>query len=737
MTPQARVAVRTALLVSLATSFFSGTAPGAVATPTTPATPALPTTPRRPAEDSFHGQIVREEYRWLEDWSSPEVRDWSDAQNAVTRAFLDAIPERPTIFKRVTQLTQSISPLYYGLEFRGRALFALKDQPPRQQALLVRLASANDTTSEKVLVDPNALDPSGGTSIDFFAPSPDGSKVAVSMSKHGTEDGTVYVYDARTGARLDDEVPRVNGGTAGGSVAWNADGTGFWRTRYPSPGERPEEDLEFYQQVYFHRLGTPASEDSYVLGREFPKIAEIVLRADDDGRHVLVNVFNGDGGEHGFWLAGPDGRFREITRFADQVVNAAFGTDALYMLSRKDAPNGKILRLTLADALADGPALEHARVLVPEAKTAIVGFVPTETRLYVEDIVGGPSAVRVFDRHTGKLIEQVPIPPVSSVGGLVKTTGDEILIETESFTDPDRWWRYDDRSTKLEPTALVLHSPADYSDTEVRREFAVSRDGTRVPVNILFKKGTRFDGSAPCILYGYGGYGISQRPTFSASRRLWIEQGGIFVVANIRGGGEYGDSWHRAGNLIKKQNVFDDFAACAQYLIDRKYTRRDKLAIQGGSNGGLLMGAMITQHPELFRACVSSVGVYDMLRVELSPNGLFNVTEYGTVKDPEQFKALYGYSPYHHIVEGTRYPAILMTTGANDPRVEPWHSRKMIARLQAASTSGEPILLRTSASTGHGGGTPLTLRNEQIADVYTFLFKLLGVPYREVAKPLP
>jgi len=368
---------------------------------------------------------------------------------------------------------------------------------------------------------------------------------------------------------------------------------------------------------------------------------------------------------------------------------------------------------------------------VPESETAIVGMVAGDSRLYLQEIVGGPSQLRIFNATSGRLRGLVPIPPVASIGGLVRTTGNELLIQTQSFTEAGRWWRLDPMRGDLVPTALRLRSPADYSDTEVRREFAVSKDGTRVPINILMRKGTRLDGSSPCLLTGYGGYGISQTPVFSSSRRLWLEQGGIFVVANIRGGGEYGDAWHRAGNLTRKQNVFDDFAACAQYLIDHQYTRRERLAIQGGSNGGLLMGAMITQHPELFRAVVSSVGLYDMLRVELTPNGEFNVTEFGTVKNPEQFKALFDYSPYHHVVDGTRYPATLMLTGANDPRVDPWQSRKMIARLQAASASEGPILLRTSGDTGHGGGTPRNARNEQLADIYAFLFKVLGMSYRQ------
>ena len=616
-------------------------------------------------------------------------------------------------------------------------MFALKDSPPRQQSLLVALTSARDTSAERVIVDPNRLDPSGETTIDFFVPSLDGSKVAVSLSKGGTESGTVYVFDAATGKRLTDEVPRVNGGTAGGSVAWNGDGSGFWRTRYPAKGERPEPDLPFFQQVYFHRLGTPESADRYAAGKDFPKIAEVALLTSDDGRFVVADVRNGDGGQHGFWLARPNGAFRRIAAFEDGVVGAGFGSGgALFLLTRHASLNGQILSVSPAAALVSSQPLAQARVVVPASSTAIEGFVPTRSRLYVRDIVGGPSEVRVFDLPSGRARPKLPIPPVTTVVAMTPTTGDEIVLETTSFTEPARWWLVDPKTERLETTPLQLHSPADYSDTEVRRELVVSADGTKVPLNILMKKGTRLDGSAPCILYGYGGYSISQQPGFSASRKLWIEQGGVYAIANIRGGGEYGEAWHRAGNLTKKQNVFDDFAACARWLVEHKYTRRERLAVQGGSNGGLLMGAMITQHPDLFHASVSSVGIYDMLRVELTSNGAFNVTEFGTVKDPDQFRALRAYSPYHNVKDGAAYPAVLMTTGANDPRVDPWQSRKMVARLQAATSSGNPILLRTS-TTGHGIGAPRNVRNAQLADIYAFLFKVLAIPYKESGKALP
>ena len=308
--------------------------------------------------------------------------------------------------------------------------------------------------------------------------------------------------------------------------------------------------------------------------------------------------------------------------------------------------------------------------------------------------------------------------------------GDELLFSNVSFVDPPAWYHFDPRTGKTEKTALATPSPVEFSDVEVVREFAASNDGTKVPLNIIRPKSAKLDGSNPCLVTGYGGYGISLSPSFRATNRVLLDQGFIIVVANLRGGGEFGEAWHLAGNLTRKQNVFDDFAAVLRHLIDRGYTKPERLAIIGGSNGGLLMGATLTQHPELVKAVVSIVGIYDMLRVERSPNGAFNIPEFGTVKDAEQFQALYAYSPYHHVIDSTNYPAILLLTGANDPRVDPMQSRKMTARLQSANGSKTPILLRTSGNTGHGAGTPLSEQIDKQSAIDTFLFRQLGIKFR-------
>ncbi len=681
-----------------------------------------PAAEKKPVFNEYQGTKVEDDYHWLENDDDAAVKAWSDAENTRTRAYLDGLSGRSAIEKQLTAWYAKTSPNYSAIVARPKKLFALKFQPPKQQPMLVTLASADDLKSEKVLVDPNKIDSKGTTAIDWFEPSLDGTKVAVSLSKGGSEDGTLHFFDAAAGKELGDTIAHVQYPTAGGSAAWNADGSGVYYTRFPRKGERPADDLNFYQQVYFHKLGTPDSKDTYAIGKDFPRIAEIKLESSYDGKYVLATVANGDGGDFAHYLLGPDGAWKQITQFSDQVKLARLGRDnALYLLSRAGAPRGKILRLSL-----ETPELSKAVEIVPASEAVVQQIEPAADALYVVDLLGGPSQVRRFDLD-GKNAATIPIPPISNVQELVAQDDGSLLFKDLSYTEPPAWFKVGADQSEPEKTALVSTSPVSFADIEVTREFATSKDGTRVPLNIMHRKGMTFDGNNPTLLYGYGGYGISMSPSFDFTRRLWFDRGGVYVVANIRGGGEFGEEWHKAGNLTNKQNVFDDFAAAAQYLIEKKYTNSNKLALMGGSNGGLLMGALITQHPDLMRAVVSAVGIYDMLRVELAPNGAFNVTEFGTVKNPDQFKALFAYSPYHHVTDGTKYPAILMMTGANDGRVAPYHSRKMTARLQEANKSEHPILLRTSTSAGHGIGTALSERIKQQADIYSFLFAQLGM----------
>lgn len=723
--------------IALLTSCGGAAPPVEEPVPTPVAEPAAtpsgpPVAEVRPVTNTYHGVDVVDPYQWLEDPSDPEVRAWSDAQNAWARQYLDALPGRETIGARVRAILTSAVRSHRDVTPAGGRFFALEHRPPREQPFIVVMSSLDDPDGARVLVDPTAIDESGAVAIDWFVPSPDGTKLAVSLSRGGSERGDVHVYDVESGQATGEVVERVQNGTAGGDLAWLPDGSGFFYTRYPRPGERPAEDEGFYQQLYFHQLGTPVAQDRFELGTGFPRIAEIQLQMHEPSGRLLASVQNGDGGELAQYLRERDGTWRQFADFDDGIVQVSFGTqDDLYVVSRNGAPRGKILRVPIRTL-----DVARARVIVPEGEDSIVTefwglpmLIATRTRLIVAYQLGGPSEIRIFDLQ-GRPRRQPELPPVSAVRALVPLGGEQVLFRLESFVQPAAWVRLEASRGGTEVTALRETSPVDTSNWEVRRELATSRDGTRVPLNIIMPRGLTLDGSHPCIANGYGGYGVNIEPRFRPLNDLYLSSGVIYVVANLRGGAELGEAWHQAGALTNKQNVFDDFVAVINFLIENRYTSRERLAIIGGSNGGLLMGATMTQHPELVRAVVSFVGIYDMLRVELSPNGAFNVTEFGTVTNEEQFRALHAYSPYHHVEDGTRYPATLFLTGANDPRVEPWHSRKMTARLQAAQGGDAPILLRTSDTSGHGMGTALSEEIAELTDVLSFLFAQLGVEPR-------
>jgi prolyl oligopeptidase len=662
---------------------------------------------------------------------------WTAAQNASTRAFLDALPSYEAVRRRAGGIAKAESVAWgrvsHGAGFEGpqragAAYFVLKHEPPKQQPFLVALADLDDTSDTRVVVDPNTVDETGATTIDWFVPSPDGRLVAVSLSSHGTEQGTLHLFDTASGELVDVTILRVHGGTAGGSLAWAGDSSRFWYTRAPSPGERPDEDLAFFQEVWHHVVGGPLDRDHVDQPGPVadPRIVEHYLHASPDGRWVMDRTQKGDGGEWQVFLRPQTGGgWWQVADIADKCVGATFGGDGetLYLLSRAGSPRGEVLRL----ALGQGTTVAQAETVQPATDATIESLVATASRLWIADIDGGPSGLRVCDPDGSNLCA-VDVPPVSAVASLGALDAQEVVFAIESFTRPRAWWRAGDDASPRR-TALADETPFDLSWYDVRREFATSADGTRMPMTMVAAPGTPRDGSAPAILTAYGGFGISLKPQFDPTRLLWLEQGGVLVVANLRGGGEYGEEWHHAGRLTAKQNVFDDFAACARHLVASGVTSTERLGIMGGSNGGLLMGAMLTQHPDIARVVVARVPVTDMLRAELHPNGAFVSTEYGTVQDREQFKALLAYSPYYNVRDGIAYPATLITGGEFDPRVDAYHPKKMAARLQAATSGDEPILLRVESG-GRGIGSSLDEAVAELTDIYAFIFDRLGINYR-------
>ncbi|WP_222436184.1 prolyl oligopeptidase family serine peptidase [Rubripirellula reticaptiva] len=687
-----------------------------------------PSTPTSPTADSYHGVKVQDNYRWLEDWSDPKVKAWSEAQNAYARQTLDALPNVEAIRERVTEIMSDESISYGDLHFASGKYFAIKKQPPKEQSFLITFGDLQSPDQATVLFDPNVIDTKGTTSIDWYEPSPDGKLVAISISTGGSEVGNVSILDTSSGKQVFEVVPRVNTGTAGGDLAWTPSSDGFYYTHHPRPGERDESDLNFYQQLFFHKLGTDSATDRFELGKDFPRIAEIEVEVNHSTGLVLCNVQDGDGGQFSHFIRSPSGSWVKLSHFGDKLVQATFEPNgSVLAITRENAAKGRVIRLPdpVNEPNKQLPVIgENNDTVVTSFYRAPPSLLATQDRIYVTYQLGGPSEIRVFD-HDGQQLAAPKQLPISSVGGLEHLTDNDVLFSNASYVQPTQWLRFDASNNKTIRTALSSQSKVGFSDVAVSREFATSKDGTQIPVNIIRPKSTTNAG--PLVLYGYGGYGINLTPGFNAANKVLLEQGVTYVVANIRGGGEYGEQWHLDGNLTNKQNVFDDFHAAAKYLIEKGYTTSEQLAIMGGSNGGLLMGAMLTQHPDLAKCVVSSVGIYDMLRVELSPNGSFNIPEFGTVKDPKHFNALRAYSPFHNVRDGVEYPATIFFTGANDPRVDPMQSRKMTARMQAANPGGAPVLLRTSANSGHGGDTGLSQRIEESVDRNAFLFYHLGV----------
>lgn len=714
----------------IAAALLAATAVGAAS----PNLPLAPVFPAGKAVDTIHRVQVRDPYRGLENSADPKVQAWSDAENARTRAYLDALPGRDAIAAKIRRIVTSTSPFWGGLQARGNAVIASYHDPAKQQPSIVVMDANADPKSMRTLLDPNVLDPSGHTAIDWFVASPDGTKVGVSLSKNGSEDGTLHIYDVMTGKEIEQPIDRVQYPTGGGAMAWSADGNSFWYTRYPG-AEVPESERHFNMMLFLHKIGTPVSSDRLVLSARngIPRTGEIFLDGNRGGAAALASVQLGDGGQWQHYVLEPNGSAIQIGHYADRVIGGAViaNDGTVYGVSRKDAPMGKVVKL----AAPYTGGLAAARVIVPEEKNAAIidggefggALAITENRLAVTRIEGGPNVVTLYDLDSGNP-RKLPLPDIAGVGEIDPLPDGDLLYSALTYLEPPYFMRWHAAMGTSSRTALAMTSPVSYADATVTRFFATSKDGTKVPVTIIARNGVKLDGRNPVLLYGYGGFGINLTPGFNGSfRRIWLDAGGIYAIANIRGGGEYGERWHQQGMLTHKQNVFDDFAAAAQELEKRGYTSHAKLAFMGGSNGGLLMGAEITQHPTLPRAVVSAVGIYDMIRSELDPNGAFNITEYGDIKDPAQFRAIYAYSPYHHVVKGTPYPAVLMLEGANDGRVNPMQSRKFAAALQAATSSGLPILLRVSKSSGHGIGNSLDEQIAETTDELSFLIDQLGM----------
>ncbi len=687
---------------------------------------SYPETRRETVTDRYHGVVVSDPYRWLEDANLPEVRDWLDRENAITDRYLDETPQWRAIAQRLTVLTKVRSREYEKFRHIGGVSFVLYRDPAKHQVPVLATLHDVDLATLKVILDPRCVGDAScsrsNQTIDWFVPSPDGRKVAVSVSGDGSEAGTLHVYDIATGNEIDRPIARVQFATGGGSLAWRSDGQGFWYTRYP-------DHSQFNMRLYYHSLGADPAGDHLTLGKDFPKIAEITLANGDGTAPLVASVANGDGGEFEHFVIGESRAAVRVTRFEDRVgavVGAPDGT--LVVISYKDAPHGRLLvmdkgKYALAEARTLVPAGE--RIFRPQHELESHPLVVTADRIFAQVVNGGPVDVAVFDR-AGKFIRNLPGPKVAALGQVVPVGAGKVVYGVTTYLDPHRYVLFDEATGTTVETDLVRTRGFDFSDCTVTREFATASDGTRIPVSIISRNDVKRDGTAPLLVWGYGGYGALEAPVnLQPATRIWLDAGGVFALAHIRGGGDYGPKWHKAGYLTHKQTVFDDFTTTVRHLVDAQWGAPDRVALRGVSNGGLLMGAMIVQHPELARAVLSEVGVYDTLREEDFPNGAFNVTEFGTVKDPEQFRALYTYSPYHHVEKDKAYPAVFLTADADDTRVNPMQSRKMAAALQWATSGTGVILLHTTAGVGHGVNIPVDAGIATKAAAYAFLFREL------------
>ena len=682
-----------------------------------------PATRKSTDSTTFFGVTVPDPYRWLEDGASPEVQQWIDAQNAHADSVLGSFPESAAIAKRVQELATTSS-VRSSPQIRGTTLFYLRETPPAPQPVLVAQAwppgpqeAAASTGVERTLVDVNVTGAAGGlTAISDYWPSPSGRYVAYGTAEGGSELTTIHFRDVASGETLRDALLYAGGGTSPQALAWDADERGVTYARYPRP-DANQPVSPFDTALYHHTLGSSADADPLVFGEGYSQIAEYRLLTSSDGKYAAALVNRGDGGPAEVFLRA-SGLWQRVFEESAGVTTATYVGDRLLVVVTEGAPHGRIVSVAPDGRLSD---------LVQEDDGGIQ-FVAALGSGFLVVRSSGP--VWRVDQHAsnGKFVRAVPLPAdgfhVQEIAS--GSSSDAALIAYSGWTLPTRWARYDGRSGAL-TTIFDVKPAADYSRVKAQVIEATSKDGTRIPVSVLSLDGRRRDDAAPTILYGYGGFQNPLAPSFIGANFAWIERGGVLAYAHIRGGNEFGEAWHQGGMGVNKQHVFDDFHAAAQALIADGWTNPSRLGARGESNGGLLMGAQTTQFPELYRAVVGFVGIYDILRHQTFPNGAYNVTEYGTTANEAQFTALYAYSPLHHVQAGTKYPAVLLETGVNDPRVAPWQSRKFAAALEAATASEHPVVLVTRTGAGHGIGAPFSQRVGNAAMALTFFAHELGL----------
>ncbi|MHB1033720.1 MAG: prolyl oligopeptidase family serine peptidase [Pirellulales bacterium] len=668
--------------------------------------------------DDYHGVKVADPYRWLENPDSTETRAWVAAENALTFGYLEQIPARSAIKDRLTKLWNFER---YGVPFQeGGRYFYSKNDGLQNQSVVYTLPALD--AKPRVLLDPNTLSKDGTVALSGMAVSHDGKYLAYGLSTAGSDWMEWKVRDVGTGKDLADRIQWVKFSDA----SWTRDGRGFFYSRYDEPKEATKlADVNYYQKLYFHRLGTPQSEDVLVYERRDQKEWGFAGDVTEDGRYLVISISQGTDIKNRVYYKDLQAKDAKVERLLDDF-DASYGFigndgEVFYFQTTLDAPRQRVIAIDTRR-----PERANWKEIVPETAETLEGVTLVHDMLVGLYLKDAHTQVKMFDLK-GKFVREVALPGLgTAVGFDGKRKDTETFYAYTSFTTPPTIYRYD----MVTGTSTVLRRPkVDFNpdDYETSQVFYTSKDGTKIPMFLSHKKGLKRDGENPTFLYGYGGFNSSVTPSFSIGSLVWMEMGGVYAVANLRGGGEYGEAWHQAGMKLKKQNVFDDFIAAAEWLVANKVTSKAKLAIGGGSNGGLLVGACITQRPDLFAAALPAVGVMDMLRFHKFTIGWAWVSDYGSSDNPEEFKALRAYSPLHNVKQGTAYPATLITTADHDDRVVPGHSFKFAAALQAAQAGPAPVLIRIETRAGHGAGKPTTKLIEEAADRWAFLVRVLGM----------
>ena len=667
--------------------------------------------------DDYHGVKVADPYRWLEDLDSEETRNWVEAENKLSFGFLGSIPARSALKDRLTKLWNYEK---YGIPFKeGSRYFYSRNSGLQNQAVLYTVTSLD--SQPQMVLDPNTLSADGTVALSGLQVSPDGKLLAYSLSASGSDWQEWKVRDVETGKDLPDHLKWVKFSGA----SWTRDGKGFFYSRYDEPKSDALKATNYFQKVYYHQLGSPQSDDQLVYEQPDQKDWLFNGNVSEDGNYLIITVFQGTDVKNRVYVKDLKTKDSTVVKLLDDF-DAAYtfvGNEGTRFWFQTDlgAPRGKIIEIDTTN-----PGRSNWKVIVPESKETLQTSTFVNNKFVLNYLKDAYTQVKISDTN-GKLVSDVSFPGIGSAEGFGgKATDKETFYSFTGFTTPTTIYRYDMTTGK---STIFRQPKVDFNPDvyETKQVFYTSKDGTKVPMFITYKKGMKLDGTNPTYLYGYGGFNISLTPAFSVGNLVWMEMGGVYAQPNLRGGGEYGEDWHQGGMKLRKQNVFDDFIAAAQWLIDNKYTSKSKLAIGGGSNGGLLVGAALTQRPDLFGAALPAVGVMDMLRFQKFTIGWAWVSDYGSSDDAAEFKAIYAYSPLHNIKPGTSYPPTLITTADHDDRVWPGHSFKFAAALQAAQGGSAPILIRIETKAGHGAGKPTSKIIEEIADRWAFLTKTLNM----------